>query len=285
MDIKGTIVILNYMKAARAVENIRCLMSQETVFNFKLFVIDNSCDPRQAKILEEETRKYPNAELVINKKNLGYAGGHSVIDGKELGDYIVSVNPDILFKEKDALQKMMDYMDEHRDIGILGPQQINDSGELAMSVRAFPKFYLQVARRMFLRHLPVIKDKVAYDEMRHLDYSVIQDVDWLQDSCVAIRRDLWEKVGGYNGYYFLFMADTEICVRAWKEGYRVVYYPETRVYADGIRLSAGGITKFFSSWIIRQHVIDSLRYQLKHFCEPNPREAYYGKKREINKEK
>jgi len=56
-------------------------------------------------------------------------------------------------------------------------------------------------------------------------------------------------------------------------------------YADGIRLSAGGITKFFSSWIIRQHVIDSLRYQLKHFCEPNPREAYYGKKREKSRRK
>jgi GT2 family glycosyltransferase len=274
---KVTILVSNFSKAPRVVENVRDLLRQETDFDFKVFVTDNSCNEEQRKILREGLRPCPEVGLFINSQNLGYSKGHNVIRGKEVGDYIFIVNPDILFKEKDTLQKMVDYMDENPDIAILGPQQINDNGEIAMTVRAFPKFYIQVARRTFLRYLPIIKEKVAYDEMKHLDYSQIQDVDWLQSSCVIIRRDFWEKVGGYNEYYFLFMADTEMCVKAWEMGYRVVYFPKTRVYADGKRISEGGLKDFFNNWIIRQHVIDSIKYRLKYFWKGNSRDEYYRK--------
>lgn len=271
-NIKLTILVSNHSKASRVVENVKNLLKQEVNFGFKVFVTDVSCSEEQVGIIKEGLKDYSNVELIINSENLGYAKSHNKIKGREEGGYIFVVNPDIIFREKDTLKKIVDYMDAHPDIAILGPQQINDTGEIAMSVRAFPKLYVQVARRTFLRNLPILKDKVAYDEMKHLDYSKVQDVDWLQSSCVIIRRDFWEKVGGYNEWYFLFMADTEMCLKAWEMGYRVVYYPETRVYADGKRLSAGGFAKFFQSWFVRQHVIDSLKYRLKHFWKGNPRE-------------
>lgn len=270
-DVKITIIVLNHSKAFRVIENVKYLMTQEAGFRVKVFVIDNSCDKEQAKILKTELQDQSNVELMINSKNLGYAKGYNVIKGKEEGDYVFVVNPDILLKEKDSLQKMVNYMDLHPNIAILGPKQINDDGKIAMTVRAFPKLYLQIARRTFLRKLPFLKDKVAYDEMSHLDYSKIQDVDWLQSSCVIIRRDFWEKIGGFNELYFLFMADTEMSRRAWEMGYRVVYYPETQVYADGKRLSAGGFFNFFQSRFVRQHVIDSIKYRLKYFWRNNPR--------------
>lgn len=275
--IRATVVVLNYTKAARVAEGIGYILKQEVDFGFKFIVIDNSANAKETDILKEKARQYPSVELIINKKNLGYAKGRNLVKGKEEGEYLVAVNPDILFKDRNALSKMVKYMDAHPDIAILGPKQINDDGSLAMSVRAFPKLYLQVARRTFLRHLPLFKNKIAYDEMRHLDYSKIQDVDWLQDSCIIIRRDFWEKVGGYNEHYFLFMADIELCVRAWESGYRVVYYPETQVWADGKRLSAGGLLTFFKSWVLRQHVSDALKYTLRHLTQKDPRQSYYEK--------
>ncbi len=275
---KLTILVSNYSKALRVVKNVELLLQQKVDFKFKIFVTDTSCSQEQVKILQKELKKYPEVELIINTVNVGYAKGHNVIRGKEVGDYILVVNPDILFKEKDTLAKLVDFMDKHPDIAILGPQQINDDGKIAMSVRAFPKFYLQIARRTFLRYLPFFKKKVAYDEMRHLDYAKTQNVDWLQSSCVIIRRNFWEKIKGFNEHYFLFMADTEMCFKAWEMNYRVVYFPQTRVYADGKRLSAGGFLKFFQSWIIRQHVKDSLKYTLNYFYRNNPREEYYQKK-------
>jgi len=277
MEYKATIVILDFMKASRVLENVRFIFSQKTNFEFEVIVIDNSCNKNNAEILKNGLKEYKNLRLIINEKNSGYIKAHNKAIAESSGKYIFMVNPDILFKEELSFQKIIDFLDENPEIGILGPKQINDSGEIAITARAFPKLYIQVIRRTFLRSLPFLKKEVAYDEMRHLDFSKVQDVDWLQSSCFVVRRDLWRKIGGFNEAYFLFMADVELCFETWKINKRVVYYPDVQVYADGKRLSAGGFCDFFKNWILRQHVVDAIKYQLKHFLRANPRETYYKK--------
>ncbi|MFH1232250.1 MAG: glycosyltransferase [Patescibacteria group bacterium] len=270
---KVTILIVNHSKAIDIVENVKSIFNQEVDFKFKIIIIDNSCEEFQANILKQGLTGLKDVELIINSKNVGYVKAHNQVSNKIEGQYVVIVNCDIIWKEKNSLLKMIDYLDNNKDIGILGPKQINNDGSVAITVRAFPKFYIQVARRTFLRKILFFKKNVEYDEMRHLDYSKIQDVDWLQSSFIIIRKELWDDIGGFCEDYFLFMSEADFCYKAWKRGMRVVYYPETYVCADGKRISAGGFKKFFQSWILRQHVVDSLKYQLKYFCKKNPRES------------
>ncbi len=279
MPIKVTIVIVDYFKAERLLKNVEFLAKQEVDFGFKVIVIDNSCSEKNAKILREGLEGNARVELLDNTRNLGYAGAHNSVRQKIEGDYILTLNPDILLKDKFTLQEMVDYMDANSRVGVLGPLQMNDDGKAAMTVRAFPKFFLQVARRTFLRRLPYLRKRVEYDEMRHLDYQKVQDVDWIQSSCSLVRKSLWDKLGGLDEKYFLFMSDAELCVGAWKNGMRVVFFPAVKVFADGKRVSSGGFSRFFKSWILRQHVWDALKYSFLHCCEKNPREAYYERER------
>ena len=275
MKTRLTIVVLDYMKAKRVVENVNLLEKQKTNFSSKIIVIDNSCNQENADVLRKNLGERGHIDLVINDKNLGYIKAHNEVHDKMVGDYLLILNPDILLKDGDVLQKMVDYLDENKEVGLIGPKQVNDNGEIAMTVRGWPKFYLQVARRTFLRNLPVLKQLVERDEMKYLDYNKIQDVDWLQSSCVMVRKKLWDDIGGLDETYFLFMSDPEICFQIWSRCFRVVYYPEVKVFADGKRVSAGGFEQFFKSWILRQHVKDSLNYRLKHFLKANPRKKYY----------
>lgn len=270
-NIKLTIIILDCMKAVRILENIKLLQDQEVDFGVKIIVIDNSCNENNAQILRDGLTGLLNIELVINEKNLGYIKAHNAVRDKIEGEFLLILNPDILLKEKNALSKMVAYLENNSDIGLLGPKQINDNGEIAMTVRAWPNFFLQVARRTFLRHIPGLKKMVEYDEMRYLDYNEIQDVDWLQSSCVMMRKKLWNEIGGLDEAYFLFMSDPELCWQVWKKGFRVVYYPSMQVFADGKRVSAGGFKTFFKNWVLRQHVKDSLKYNSKHLFKVNPR--------------
>lgn len=259
------------MKAQQVVENVESIYKQKVDFAFKIIVIDNSCHEVNASYLRELKTRRPEIHLEINKTNLGYTKAHNSIKHLIEGEYIFIINPDIFLMGENVLQKMLEYMDANPQVGISGPKQINETGGVTMSIRAFPKFYLQVARRTFFRHLPIIKSLVSYDEMQHLNYDKIQDVDWLQSSFVVIRHELWKKIRGFNERYFMFMSDVEICFEAWRLGYRVVYYPEVFVHADGKRASAGGFKKFFQSWVLRQHVVDSMKYRWKHFFHKNPR--------------
>lgn len=268
--IKASIVILDFLKSKRVCENVESLQKQQTNFDFEIIIVDNSCNLQNADKLNT-LKKFPNVQVHINPKNVGYIKANNQGADLAKGEFLLIVNPDMILAETDTLQKLIDYMEAHKDVGVLGPKQINDSvNQVAMSVRAFPNIFLQVARRTFWREVPVIKNWVAYDEMQHLDYEKTQTVDWLQSSFWVTRKKLWEQLGGLNKAYFLFMSDPDFCFKCWEAGYKVVYYPEAQVYADGIRVSAGGFTAFFQKWTLRQHLKDALIYQFKHLGKGNP---------------
>lgn len=268
---KLSILILDFLKSRRVVEGVTSLLKQQVDFPFEIIVADNSCNEENARKLRE-LEQYKNVVLVFNEKNLGYTRGVNAAAKQASGDYLLVLNPDIVCREPTTLRELVNFMDQYPNTAIMGPKQVDDpTGTVAMTVRAFPNFLLQVARRTWLRHIPGISAAVAHDEMQDLDHTKIQPVDWLQSSCCIVRRDFWESVGGLDERYFLFMSDPELAWQAWSQGKEVIYNPKTTVYADGLRCSAGGFLDFFQKWTLRQHVTDSLKYTLKHLGEKNPR--------------
>jgi N-acetylglucosaminyl-diphospho-decaprenol L-rhamnosyltransferase len=267
---KLSIIIVDYMKAKNVVQSVQSITEQETNFDIEILVIDNSVNKKNAEELEK-VKYFPNIKLIINSENIGYTRANNRGVQISSGEYIAILNPDILFGEKNILQILLDAFEHYEEIGILGPRQRNPDKSVAMTVRAFPSFPLQIARRTFLRHLPFVRKKVHYDEMKHLDYTKTQEVDWLQSSFFLVKRDFWELLGGLNEEYFLFMADTEMCWNSWKNGKKVVFFAEVEVFSDGVRCSHGGVLDFFTNRVIRQHFFDALSYMKKHFFERIPR--------------
>lgn len=266
---KILVMVLNFMKAERVLLAVDDILKQEGGFEIEVVVGDNSCDSQQAEILSK-LKSNKRVNLQVFASNLGYIKAHNLMAKDTDADYIFTINPDVLLKDPQTIQKMIDYMQVHPDCGVVAPKQMDDDGSITMSVRGWPNLFLQVARRTFLRKLPLINKLVAKDEMQNLDYSKTQEVPWLQASFNCVRGDLWRKVGGHDERYFLFMSDPEICWQSWKHGLKVVYHPVVTVYADGIRVSAGGFKKFFKSWVMQQHLRDSIRFTLKHLFEKKP---------------
>ena len=267
--LKVCLIILDFLKADRVVSNVKLLQKQKINFELQIIVADNSCNSKNAEKLQT-LKELANVEVKIFKKNHGYTKAHNLALAKVKFDYLFIVNPDILIKDVNLLQNMLDYMLANPDIGVLGPKQINDDGSTTMTVRGWPNIFKQVFRRTFLRHIPIIAKIVSKDEMQHLDYNKVQAVPWLQSSFNLVRGDFFKQIGGLCEDYFLFMSDPELCWQAWKNNLKVIYYPKVQVYADGIRSSAGGFKDFFKKWVMRTHLKDSLTFMWKHLLERAP---------------
>ncbi len=279
------IVILDFLKAKKVIQNVKSILQQHISddITFHIAVVDNSCNTENAKILQSGLEEVMHnhsrhtVSLDITEKNIGYTKGNNrgvqAIE-KKLNTplkYVFIINPDIETKERSVFQKIITYLETHKEIGIIGPRQVHENGEYAMSVRQFPNLFTQIFRRLWLRHLPFIKQAVERDEMQKMNKAKTQDVDWLQSSFICIRKNIWDTIGGFNEEYFLFMADSELCLQTWKLNYRVVFFPQAEVYADGIRCSGGGLHTFFTNWVLRQHVKDAWKYFIKHILQKNPR--------------
>jgi N-acetylglucosaminyl-diphospho-decaprenol L-rhamnosyltransferase len=264
------VVIVNYRKASRLVENVRSLLATHPTLSMDIIVVDNSESDEEWRTLQL-LGSITAVKLIRATRNLGYTAGCNV--GAKMGNapHILLLNPDILWTKGAALIPMLDYMERHMKTGIVGPRQINDDESTERTARRFPNLAALVLRRLPLRHLPGISWIVARYEATDFNYDQDGQADWLQSSCILLRRSLWDACGGLDDRYVLFMSDCEICYRAWELGLSVTYLSNARVQADGRRISAGGFITFFRSWILRRHLLDALRYQIRHLWKRNPR--------------
>ena len=267
-----SIIIVDFHKADQVVTNVYQLQKQIYSPGYNIFIEDNSCDSVNAEKLYE-LEKYNNVQISINTANKGYIRACNDAAEKSRTDYIILVNPDIYWIDNTTISELVSLMNNNPEIGIAGPRQINKDNTTPDTVRAFPNILALVARRTPLKKLPLLRKHVDKYEMPDFDYSKSQYVDWIQSSLLIIRRELWDRVGGLDSAYFLFMSDPDICFKAWKHGYKVYYTADSIVGADGIRCSAGGAIDIFKNRALQYHLKDALIYQLKYLFKSNPRKC------------
>lgn len=270
-------LILDYFKAEKVLKNISGILSQDYSGDIEIIIGDNSESQENKKILEKGIEKLKkeieknqflysrNIHFLHFQKNVGYSKGNNALAEKSQGEYLCIVNPDIEWNNSQTLKTLIEYQENNEEVGIVAPRQKELSGKEALSIRAFPSFFTQIARRTLFRKISPFLEKVEKDEMQHINRNKTQEVDWVQSSFLVIHKDLWKNLDGFDESYFLFLADTQLCKDAWKMNKKVVHFADVTVYSDGIRCSEGGFFSFFISRTLQIHVLDSLKYFWKHF--------------------
>lgn len=188
----------------------------------ELFIVDNASPDGTPGLVAEYGAKYPNVHPILNSENIGLAAGNNCPLGQCRGDYVLILNPDTILRE-DALGKMVEYLDDHPDVGVLGPKNVYEDGGAHVSYHhAWGLFHVLV-----WRVLPYGIARLFYD--RFTSYR-LQDVMFVSGACLLIRREIFEQIGGYDEQYFLTIEDVaDLCIRAKNTGCRVVFSPDAEV--------------------------------------------------------
>lgn len=251
------VVIVNYRKAARLLLGVDSLRRQSVAGRLRIIVWDNSCDPGE----EDRLRRAGHAgdfELVVSDRNIGYAAGcNGAIALLPPTDYILLMNPDIVWPHPEALEALLRLADATPDCAILAPAQRNDDGSEPEVARSFPTLVEQAWRR--LRRIAAPPTALPAGDGN----GALRETDWVQSSCCLVRRSLLARIGGLDERFFIFMADVALGHQAWRAGLRVCLAPRISVQADGIRASGGGFRALLTSRVQRIHLRDALVFALE----------------------
>jgi N-acetylglucosaminyl-diphospho-decaprenol L-rhamnosyltransferase len=223
MAIDLSIVILNW-NVRDLLE--RCLASlRSDHYTLEIIVVDNASHDDSVAMVRE---KYPQATLIANSVNRGFTGGNNQGIAAAHGRYVMVLNPDTEVLG-DALDGLVAYLDDHPDVGALGPQLLNPDRSIQSSRRRFPTLttaffestWLQgVAPRGILTHYYM--DDVSPDHTH--------EVDWLNGACTVFRREAFDRVGVYDAQnFFMYSEELDLCRRVKEAGWKIVYLPEAQV--------------------------------------------------------
>ena len=100
----------------------------------QIIVVDNASSDGSVAMLGAE---FPAIERIVSEVNLGFTGGNNLALGHCQGRYVLLLNPDTRVID-DALTVMVDYMEAHPQVGVIGPRLLYGDGDLQSSRRRFP---------------------------------------------------------------------------------------------------------------------------------------------------
>ncbi len=209
----------------------RCLSSVRDEGVAGLVVVDNGSSDDSAQIAETA-----GATWVSSGANVGY--GRAANLGAALPEtsecpLILVCNPDIELRPG-ALAALRSTLDENPAVGMVGPKLLNTDGTLYPSARAFPSMVDAVGHAALGLFVPANPFTRRY-RLADWDHSEAALVDWVSGACFLVRREAWEKVGGFDPAYFMYMEDVDLCWRLGEAGWQVAYEPSAVVvHAQGV---------------------------------------------------
>lgn len=213
------VIVLNYKNKEETVSCVKHLKAS-SYKNYTIFVVDNNSQDGSFEFLKE---RLPDCEVYETGINNGYAAGNNYAIKIALNnkyDNICIINNDAIV-EKNTLENLVEYLDMHKQVGIVGPVICNFPETDIVQSTGF-KVILNKGRT------PSINEG-----RKVIEIVDVEDCDALCGACMLIRKEVFEKIGLLPEHYFLFYEETDWCLHAKRHGFLVHSIPNAKVYHKG----------------------------------------------------
>ncbi|MDX6267577.1 MAG: N-acetylglucosaminyl-diphospho-decaprenol L-rhamnosyltransferase [Frankiales bacterium] len=195
--------------------------------------------------------------LVETGGNLGYGKAANLGASGFDGDWLVVSNPDVSWSPG-ALDTLLEAAERWPRAGCLGPAITTPGGALYPSARAFPSLGRGIGHALLGPFWPTNPWTRSY---RAEAGSPVEGMTgWLSGSCMLLRREAWEQVGGFDPKYFMYCEDMDLCRRIAEVGWQNTYVPSAVVTHVG-----GASTKAVSREMLREHHKALYTYLSEHY--------------------
>jgi N-acetylglucosaminyl-diphospho-decaprenol L-rhamnosyltransferase len=247
------IVVVTY-SPGETLEAFMNTLEKATTRPYAVVVADNgSTDGAPERAAER-----PGVELIRCGGNLGYGRAANLGVPRAPGDWVVVANPDVRW-EPGSLDALLDAVGRWPRAGALGPVILSADGTLYPSARALPSLGRGIGHALLGWWWPANPWTAAYRRERGAPQE--GEAGWLSGSCLLLRREAFDAVGGFDPGYFMYFEDLDLCERICRAGWQIVYVPAAVVVHEG-----GASTSRDPRAMADAHHASAWRYLSRRYC-------------------
>jgi hypothetical protein len=211
------IVILNWNGWKDTVECVESCL-KITYSNFRILIVDNGSTDGSETILK---KRFPEAEIIQTGSNLGFAGGNNVGIKYALeqgAEYIWLLNNDTIV-DINALAGLVAELHKNPEAGIA-----------ASKIYYFSKPKVIWFAGGTWNPVDHIARHNGLDEEDARQYDVVAETDFATGCSLLFKASLISKIGYLKEDYYLYWEDVDWCVNARKNGWKIIYVPNSHVW-------------------------------------------------------
>lgn len=291
---KTALIILNYNNCQDTLNCIESVLKNNTA-NVRFIVVDNASRKEERENLEQRIGELFADEMLVldaskegwwkaddqqhccvliaNKENSGYARGNNLglklayVDSET--EYVMILNNDILFVA-DIIPSLIKRLNDIKDCAIISPL-LYKAGMEEIDVncaRKNVKVKELIGKNLlhYWRRFRGVSVETAYSERYLMKQSLpvgknTLEIELPSGSCMLLRKDVFEKIGSFDPYTFLYYEENIILKKLQK------LHLKNYICVDLPCIHLGAATTSFmpSSYFIAKSNIDSERYYVKNY--------------------
>ena len=249
-----SVVIVSYNTRELTLKCLDTLYQRCDGLDPEVRVVDNGSQDGSAEAIRE---RFPQVTLIESDRNLGFGGANNLGMEGARGRFFLLLNSDA-FPQPGALKALCDFLEAHPDVGAVGPRLENLDGTLQKSCYRFPSPVRVLAENLLL--VAAFPNNAIWGDYRAFDHDTLRYVDFVSGAAFVVRREVFEKTGGFDDGFFVYAEETDWQLRMHKAGWKVAFVPNMTVVHYGGQSSTAIKDRQFCEFHRSQ-----LRFLRKHY--------------------
>ena len=190
----------------------------------EVMLVDNASSDDTVECVRKQ---FPETKIIANDQNLGFARANNQGLQHCSGEFIALINSDVVVSDG-CLETMVKYMQQHPDIGMLGPKMILRDGTIGQSCYRFPTLWGWFCNAFSLGTIFNNSERFGDFSMANFKYDRTVDVDILTGWFWMVRKKAIDKIGHLDTQFFMYGEDLDWPKRFHDGGWRVVFLSDAQ---------------------------------------------------------
>ena len=220
--VRVSVIIASWNAGAVLGACLERLREQEVAGGYETIVVDNGSTDDTPEVLR---RHADGIRVIRNDHNAGFSAANNQAAEQARGEILFFLNSDTELLAPDTLGHVARTFSDP-GVGIAGPRLVNPDGTLQPSCAAHPTV-LRALLVMTGLHLLLPDSLLARVHPDRWSHSAARDVDAVKGAALAIRADVFRRVGGF--WPTLYGEEQDLAYRVQQEGLRVRFDPRPQV--------------------------------------------------------
>lgn len=212
-----SVVIANF-NGKNYIKNCLLSIQKNTYLNWEIIVIENGSNDGSVEMLEKEFGQWPNFHLIKLEKNFGPALARNRGVAKAKGKIICFLDNDTEV-DPDWIKNAIKYYENDSKVGILQCKLLMFDNRKKLDYAG-----------EYLSSLGFLVHRAYFEEEDHGQYDKPGEILAAKSAGMFIRKDVFDKIGGFDDDYFIFVEETDLSWRSWLAGYKAIFAYDSIVF-------------------------------------------------------
>lgn len=200
-------IIVNFQSQEFLPECLSSIYKSGKCINFEVIIVNN----------DESVLNFPVAKVINSGRNMGFGSACNLGSRSAQGEILCFLNPDTEILSD--IKSILDFFSSRENAGIIGPKLITGENKLQSWCAGCEPGLMDL-----------VKNNLGFPGSRKIWESKKSiEADWVSGACLFIRKNVFQKINGFDEKFFMYAEDVDLCRRAREKGLRVIYSPEFSV--------------------------------------------------------